>query len=166
MFLSLDHTEHDLLVQALKRVYDVMRLLDFAVTQKDIDQTKIVLNGHSGGGAVTLFTGVLDTRVAVGIPASYFCTFKASILSIRHCMCNVVPGIIQVGEMNDIASLFAPRPRLCIHGRDDDIFPVDATIAEFSRLQRFYRNLGVENRCQLHTGDFGHSLNADPIWLF
>lgn len=148
------------------RVYDVMRLLDFASTLPEIDEHHMIVNGHSGGGTVALFSTALDTRIYATIPASYFCTFYDSILSIRHCICNVIPKILELGEMEDVAMLCIPRPVLFIHGQDDPIFPVKGTRRAFSTVYDMYRELGVEERCQLHIGHYGHVIDHEPMWSF
>ncbi|WP_281173069.1 alpha/beta hydrolase family protein [Alicyclobacillus herbarius] len=149
-----------------ERVYDVMRLIDYAHTRSEIDSHRIIVNGHSGGGAVTLFAAALDTRITAAIPTSYLCTFKESILSIRHCVCNLIPGILQLGEMQDVAALCAPRPILFIHGKEDPIFPVSATKQAFAEIRGLYRQLGAEACCELYVGEFGHIIHHDPIWPF
>lgn len=148
------------------RVYDVMRLLDFASQRQEIDERQMIVNGHSGGGTVTLFSSAIDTRISAAIPASYFCTFHASVLSIRHCVCNVIPGILELGEMDDIAMLCFPRPVLFIHGKEDPIFPVKATLKAFSKVSGVYKQMGLSARCQLHVGDYGHMIDHEPMWPF
>lgn len=149
-----------------ERVYDMGRLMDYAATRPEIDSSRIAITGNSGGGTVSLFTAALDERVRVAVPGSYFCSFEASILSVHHCMCNVVPGIVRYAEMSDIAGLIAPRPVLFVNGRDDAIFPFEATQAAFERVQRIYRDAGAEHRCRLYAGSGGHRYYKEDAWPF
>lgn len=148
-----------------ERVYDVHRLIDYALTRPEIDSSRIVVNGHSGGGAVTLLAAACDLRISHAIPTSYFCTFEASILAMDHCICNVIPNIMKLGEMYDIAGLIAPRPLFLIHGSEDRIFPVSATRESFSHVQAIYREL-EDGFCELYVGKFGHRIEHKPMWDF
>ena len=121
------------------RVWDMSRLIDWAIAHQGVDPARIAITGNSGGGTVSLFAAACDTRISVAVPGCYFNTFAGSIGSIMHCDCNYVPGILRLGEMHDVAGLIAPRPFLAVAGRDDRIFPVAHTRPAFEQLAGVYR---------------------------
>ncbi len=125
------------------RVWDGMRLLDFLETREEVDASRIAAAGLSGGGTTTLFFAALEDRIRAAIVAGYFCTFRDSIYSIHHCICNTVPDIMNWGEMSDVGALIAPRPVLVISGDEDTIFPIDATKRAYAELSKTYTLLGV-----------------------
>lgn len=125
------------------RVWDAMRLTDFLIAQPEVDGDRIASAGLSGGGTTSLFFSALDERVKASLVAGYFCTFEDSIYSIHHCICNTVPGIMNWGEMSDVAALIAPRPALMISGTEDKIFPIEATRKAYGELEKTYGVLGV-----------------------
>jgi dienelactone hydrolase len=125
------------------RVWDSMRLLDFLEAQPEVDPAAIACAGLSGGGTTSLFFAALEDRIQGAIVAGYYCTFRDSIYSIRHCICNTVPGIMNWGEMSDVAALIAPRPLLIISGTEDSIFPIDATRQAYATLEKTYGVLGA-----------------------
>ncbi len=149
-----------------ERVWDLMRLIDYATTRDDIDTRRIVVTGNSGGGTAALFAAAIDERIGVAIPSCYFCTFLDSIGSIRHCACNYIPQMLELGEMADVAGLIAPRPFLAIAGREDAIFPVDAVQRSHQRLRQIYDVAGAGDRCELFIGDGGHRYYKQPVWPF
>ncbi|MBN1875829.1 MAG: acetylxylan esterase [Anaerolineae bacterium] len=149
-----------------ERVWDIGRFIDYAATRPEVDISRIAITGNSGGGTVALFAAACDTRITVAVPSSYFCTFEASIGSIRHCECNYVPGIMTMAEMYDVAGLIAPRPFLAVSGRDDPIFPYTATAFAFERLHHIYKIAGVPDRCQLSVGEGGHRYYKADVWPF
>ena len=160
---------HDLLLGRTPigdRVWDMSRLIDWAVEHQGVDPARIAITGNSGGGTVSLFAAACDTRISVAVPGCYFNTFAGSIGSIIHCDCNYVPGILRLGEMHDIAGLTAPRPFLAVAGRDDPIFPVAHTRAAFEQLVRIYRAAGVRGRCELYVGNGGHRYYKERVWPF
>ncbi|WP_123539385.1 alpha/beta hydrolase [Halosimplex salinum] len=148
------------------RVWDVTRLIDFAEGREDLDDARIGLTGHSGGGAVALFAAAVDERVDVVAPSSYFCTFEDSIAAIDHCECNYLPGVLGLGEMWDVAGLVAPRPFVAVAGREDEIFPVEGVHHSFERLVDIYEAAGAIDRCELVVGDGGHRYYAGGVWPF
>lgn len=149
-----------------ERVHDMGRLLDYAATRPEIDASRVAITGNSGGGTVSLFAAALDDRIKAAVPGSYFCTFFDSIVSVHHCVCNVVPGIMGMGEMYDVAGLIAPRPFLAVNGLEDPIFPIDATREAFGHLRRIYEALGYAERCELYEGNGGHRYYKARVWDF
>jgi dienelactone hydrolase len=120
------------------RVYDIMRLIDYIHTRPEPLTDSLGCVGLSGGGMLTLFTTALDQRISCAVVSGYFNTFRDSIMAVRHCLCNFVPGIVRVAEMVDIAGLVAPRPLLIETGTRDPIFPTAATQQAYRDLQKIY----------------------------
>jgi hypothetical protein len=149
-----------------ERVWDVSRLLDWALARDDVDGSQVAITGNSGGGTISLFAAALDGRISVSVPSSYFCTFAGSIGPIWHCECNYVPGILRLGEMYDIAGLVAPRPFLAIAGKEDPLFPIRHVREAFGRLKSVYEVMGVPERAELHEGQGGHRYYAAASWPF
>src|SRR5690606_31181384 len=48
-----------------ERVWDVQRLIDWALGRPDVDPERVVVTGNSGGGTVSLFAGAVDERIRV-----------------------------------------------------------------------------------------------------
>ncbi len=149
-----------------ERVWDMKCLIDWAIVNLEIDQSRIAMTGNSGGGTITLFSAACDTRINVAIPGCYFSTFRGSIGAIRHCDCNYVPGILRLGEMYDVAGLIAPRPFKAIAGRYDDIFPIGCVKYAYSRLREIYKIAEAGEACQLYIGNGGHRYYKDGAWPF
>ena len=139
-----------------ERVWDMSRLIDWALENLPIDGERIAITGNSGGGTVSLFAAACETRIAVAVPSCYFCTFEGSIGTIRHCECNYVPGVMRLGEMYDVAGLIAPRPFCAIAGEDDRIFPIEHVKLAYNRLKTIYAVAGAAENCQLFIGRGGH----------
>ena len=160
---------HDLLIGRTPigdRVWDISRLMDWALVNLDVDARRTAITGNSGGGTISLFAAACETRLAVAVPSSYFCTFAGSIGSIYHCGCNYVPGMLRLGEMYDVAGLIAPRPFCAISGKDDPIFPLAETKLAFEKLQQIYAVAGVADNCELYVGHAGHRYYKLGAWSF
>jgi len=149
-----------------ERVWDMSRMLDWALDNLDVDSSRVAITGNSGGGTVALFAAACDTRFTVAVPGSYFNTFAGSIGSIRHCDCNYIPGILRLGEMYDIAGLIAPRPFCAIAGAEDPIYPIENTRYAYDKLREIYAINGATDDCRLYVGAGGHRFYKDGAWPF
>jgi hypothetical protein len=147
-----------------ERVYDVDRGIDYLASRGDADMDRIGVMGNSGGGTTSVFAAALLDRLDFAMPSCYFCTFRDSIMSLYHCECNYVPGLLKVAEMADVTGLFAPRPVVIVAGQEDDIFPIEATRRAFEDLKGIYAACGAEDRCHLVIGSEGHRFYADDAW--
>ncbi len=147
-----------------ERIFDVDRGIDYLASRGDMDTDRLGVMGNSGGGTVSLFSAAVLPRVKASMPSCYFCTFEASIQSIHHCVCNYVPGLMKYAEMGDIAGLIAPKPLIIVSGEDDPIFPIRASLAEFTRVEKMYAAAGASNNVRHVVGRGGHRFYADDAW--
>jgi dienelactone hydrolase len=130
------------------RIYDVMRTLDWIETRPELNAKRIGCMGISGGGTCTLFAAAVEPRIRAAMVSGYLNTFRASIMSMSHCMDNYVPGILQWAEMYDVAGLIAPRPLFSEGGDRDPIFPVAATRESFAHVKKIYEVFGAPDAVQ------------------
>ncbi len=130
------------------RCWDGSRIVDFLETRDEVDSSRIGAAGLSGGGTTTLFFTAIEDRVDLAMCAGYFCTFRDSIYSIHHCICNCVPRLMEYGEMSDVGALIAPRPLLVISGDEDKIFPIEATEKAYQDLSKVYELLNAPDRLE------------------
>jgi hypothetical protein len=130
------------------RVWYIMRTIDYIATRSDLDARRVGCVGISGGGTATLFSSALDQRIRVAMISGYLNTFRDSVGSLAHCVDNYVPGILNWGEMYDIAGLIAPRPLFVESGERDNIFPVKASVESFGKAREIYSVFGAADRIE------------------
>ena len=130
------------------RVWDVMRVVDWIETRKELDAKRVGCMGISGGGTITVFSAALEPRIKLAFVSGYLNTFRDSILSLSHCIDNYVPGILQWAEMYDVAGLIAPRPLFVESGEKDNIFPIEASKASFARVKQIYEVFGAADKAE------------------
>lgn len=146
------------------RVFDVDRVIDYMAERGDFDMTHVGVMGNSGGGTTSIYAGATLTRLTHVMPSCAFSTYQASIMSIRHCICNYIPGLLELGEVADILSLTAPRNLVLVCGRFDPIFPLADAQKEFERLHAFYEEQGAGGKCHMVIGEGDHRFYADDAW--
>lgn len=123
------------------RVYTAMKLVDFLLDTLGCGE--VVSSGISGGGMLTALLSSLCDRLRANVICCYTNTFRASIMSMYHCVDNFIPGICEVGEEPYLLALAAPRPTFISAGIRDPLFPVEATRQAVEVLRRLYEKAGA-----------------------
>lgn len=149
------------------RVQEIKRVLDYIQSFNMVDEEKISSFGFSGGGLVAAFTSILDERIKATVLSGYLSTFKGSIMSRRHCLDNYIPGILEIGEMDELIALIAPRPLFIESGKDDKLFPMDQVEISMKKLLKIYKAFGAETELDAHYFNGGHEINGEESfsWL-
>jgi dienelactone hydrolase len=148
------------------RVWDMMRLLDWAVARPDTDANRILAMGNSGGGMVTTYLAACDPRVTVAVPSCSFCSLASVDGHLHHCDCNLVPGILRWGEFWDVAGLIAPRHLLVVNGAQDPLFPLAEVDRAVGEVRRIFAAAGVPGHFAHRYGPAGHRFYKDLMWPF
>jgi len=147
-----------------ERVWDLERIIDWAVALPEADAGRIVMVGNSGGGMVTTYATACDTRVTVAVPSCSFATYVGESGTVHHCECNTVPGIYRFGEFSDVAGLVAPRHLLIVNGRKDPLFPHVEIERAVAGVRAIYEAAGVPGHFEHRWGEEGHRFYADLMW--
>jgi dienelactone hydrolase len=107
-----------LIGQGLARyfIWDAMRSLDYLASRPDVDASHMGAAGCSGGGALTTFTGGLEPRLKVVIPACYPTSFQLLFPTEGSGGPDaemVIPNLLASGlDTADFVELRAPTPWL------------------------------------------------------
>ena len=99
-----------------ERVWDLMRLIDWASGLPEVADGRVLMLGNSGGGMATLHAAACDERIGVAVPCCAFDNYISPRGTMRHCPGNAVPGMLTFGEYWDVAGLIAPRSLLTVNG--------------------------------------------------
>lgn len=148
------------------RVYDVMRCIDYLETRPECDPKRIGCMGISGGGTITTFAAAVEERIRAAFISGYLAHWRDSIMPMRHCEDNYVPGILQYAEMPDIAALIAPRPVFFENGTEDTIFPIKSARSAYRKIKAVYRLLGASERCGMQVFEGPHEFCGEKGFPF
>lgn len=128
-------------------------ILDFMIDRKDVDTTRVGVNGGSGGGTQSVLLSVLDPRYTAACPvislSSYFdggcpCESGMAVTLAGGGTCNA-----------ELAACFAPRPLMVVSDGKD--WTQDVPELEYPFLQRIYGFYGAGDRVgNRHFPDEGH----------
>lgn len=120
------------------------RLLDYALTRKDVDPARVASNGGSGGGTHAALMAAIDDRLTACCPVVSVCSHFDG-----GCPCESGMPIqySQGGTCNiEILATFAPKPVMIV-GDEGDWTHTYPTI-EIPYLQRVYGFYGAQDQMQ------------------
>ncbi len=149
-----------------ERVWDLQRLMDWAMDHQPVDGDNVLMMGNSGGGVATLYAAACDRRVTTAVVSCSFCPFVSSSGTLTHCDCNIVPGIMRFGGIADVAGLICRRRLLIVNGREDSLFPPDEVDRAVSDVQKIYETAGAADNFKHVYGSGGHRFYSDLMWPF
>jgi hypothetical protein len=149
-----------------ERVWDMQRIMDWALARPDVSAEHVLMMGNSGGGMVTLYASACDVRVTIAVPSCSFDVLVSREGRIYHCDCNIVPGILEFGDLYDVAGLIAPRHLLTVNGREDALHSVADITRAADRVRAIYNAAGCPDHFENRFGDQGHRFYKDIMWPF
>jgi dienelactone hydrolase len=125
-----------------------------------VDEARIGALGHSMGGASVLLHAALDTRIAFAVVSGSACTYRERMTRGVGIDCaQAIPGLLELGDLDEIAGLVAPRPLLLCSG-DEDKYSRDADrIAEAAA--RVYQDARAPQALQHYRARGGHALTEE-----
>jgi dienelactone hydrolase len=159
--------------------WDVMRLIDYLGTRKDVDAGRIGLTGISKGGIETYLAAAADPRVAAAVSYIGVQSFgwalengqwRARIATIqdgfnaaaaaagkppgtvefvREFYARVAPGIDRKFDGPAMLAAIAPRPLLVINGDSDANTPIAGVRLSVAAAKPLYDAAGVPDKLQL-----------------
>ncbi|MCX7353318.1 MAG: alpha/beta hydrolase fold domain-containing protein, partial [Alphaproteobacteria bacterium] len=155
-----------------ERAADVSSLVDWLAADGAgrgldlaVDPARIFVMGNSAGGSVALHAASLDVRIA-GVLASGCVGFVRDTIARRRddSAQNVVPGLLNWLETDDVVALVAPRPLLVISGIRDHIFPYAGAASVVESARRVYQAMGAGGNLTAVPADGPHRFYPKVAW--
>ena len=154
--LQFDGTLHRLSAANSIQTLNTLRILDYLLSQKEADHTRVGITGGSGGGSMTMMIAAIDDRITLSIP-----TVMLSSHFVGGCPCESgMPAHLCGNRTNnaEIAAMFAPKPQLVLSDGKD--WTNSVPDLEFPYLKRVYGFYDAENNIENeHFPTEGHDYN-------
>ncbi len=134
--------------------------LNYLLTRKEVDSSRIGCIGNSGGAIQAMYFAAFDKRIKLVVPCSYLATRERTLE-----LSGAADGCAQISnegkqqlEMSDLLIAAAPNPVLILAGRYDFIdYP--GTEEAYKELRLVYNSLGQSQKLSLYTVDDGHGIS-------
>lgn len=150
------------------QIWDGMRTLDYLQSRPEVDPERIGCVGLSFGGTMTTNLAALDSRIRVACISGYLSTVAGDALTLRgnanFCGAQYSPGLLEIGDIPDIACLIAPRPLLVEMGIHDTCFVIEDAKAAYAHVERLYHAIGEGDKIAADVFEGGHEFSGRLVF--
>ena len=139
-------------------IWDGIRAIDYLISRKEVDASKIGVTGFSGGGTITSYIGAVDKRVLVSVPSSWsnatrrHIETKGSVDAESVLMHSVKNGI----TFEDLLELRAPKPTMLTFTTRDQYLSIQGAREAFQEAKKSYEAFGKGENLAMVEDDFKH----------
>jgi dienelactone hydrolase len=123
---------------------------DFVCSLPEVDFDRLGVMGLSGGGAMTLWSALTDSRFGAAEIICYSDLWALfGFRDVNYCGSQVAPGLFQLVDLPDLQGLLAPLPLLVDIGANDQCFQPQNAMRCHARLREIYQAAGAGERLHL-----------------
>ncbi len=144
--------------------WDDIRTVDYLLTRKDVDPSRIGCVGLSIGGLRACHLAALDDRIKASVIVGWMASFPRQLQ--RHVrsaigFTKLVPGLYRHLDYPDVASLAMPTPLLVINGKRDGLFDQPGVQECYAKLAACYQKAGIPAKFRGLHYDTPHEFNLE-----
>jgi hypothetical protein len=130
--------------------------LELLARHAQVDSKRLACVGLSYGGRMAMLTAAVEPRIRAAVVSGALNMMQERVSSHYSCGAQVIPGLLQHGDVAEIASLIAPRYCLWEVGARDGLISPRWVQTALDRMRRAYRAAGAGDRLQVDSFDGGH----------
>jgi dienelactone hydrolase len=139
---------------------DCLWSLELLAGHEQVDAKRLGCVGLSYGGRMTMLTSALEPRIRVAAVSGALNVMQERIAHPYSCGAQIIPGLLNFGDVPEIASLIAPRPCVWEVGSKDSLVAPKWADEALTRMRRAYKALGAEDQLQVDRFEGGHEWNG------
>lgn len=145
---------------AVKVLADAQAALTALRRRGEVDAERVGVLGHSFGGNTVILHAALDARVAFAATSGAAGSYRVKLANeIGIDRAQVIPGVLDYFDIDDLTCLIAPCP-LAIFAGDNDRYALDAADLAAATRQA-YQQMGADQHLHVDIVEGGHALTAD-----
>jgi dienelactone hydrolase len=135
---------------------DCLWAIELLARHDAVDADRLGCVGLSYGGRMTMLTTALEPRVKVCVISGALNAMQERVSKPYSCGAQIIPGLLQYGDVPEIASLIAPRTCVWEVGSEDKL--IDPLWADeiLLRQRRAYKALDAADRLVIDRFEGGH----------
>lgn len=124
--------------------YEDRRSVDYLLTRREVDPSRIGCGGLSGGGLRTIFLAGLDPRIRCAVCVGFMSTFHELLRNHTrlHTWMLYVPHLPRFLDMPDLIALRAPAPLMVQYNKEDQLYTLEGQEQSDRKLKQIYGKMG------------------------
>ncbi|MEX0703497.1 MAG: prolyl oligopeptidase family serine peptidase [Planctomycetales bacterium] len=135
---------------------DCLWCVEMLAQDARVDAERLGCLGLSYGGRMTMLTTALEPRIRVAAISGAANVMQERIQLRYSCGAQVIPGLLQYGDVPEIGSLIAPRPCVWEIGSRDGLIDPNWANEAMQRIDRAYRAAGAADNLYVDRFEGGH----------
>jgi dienelactone hydrolase len=125
---------------------DALWSIALLTRQENVDPARLGCVGLSYGGRMTMLTLALSPQIRVAVISGALNVMQERVRGQFSCGAQVIPGLLNYGDVPEIASLIAPRLCLWEVGRNDNLMLKEWIDPALERMRRAWRAFDAFDR--------------------
>ncbi|HSL85758.1 MAG TPA: acetylxylan esterase, partial [Bacteroidales bacterium] len=156
--------------QARFMIWDGIRAVDYLLSRKEVDPSRIGITGRSGGGTQSAYIAAFDDRINASAPENYITNYKRLLQSIgpQDAEQNLFNIIWHGLDHPDLLIVRAPKPCLMIT-TTGDMFSIQGAIETEKEVSEIYETYNLQDNFLRVEDDAGHAStlkNREAMYAF
>ena len=143
---------------------DALWALNLLISRPEVDATKLGCVGLSLGGRMTMLTAAMEPRIKVAVVSGALNVMQERLSQPYSCGAQIIPGLLQFGDVPEIASLIAPRPAVWEVGSHDGLVKQPWADEALTRMRRAYQALDAADRLIVDRFEGGHQWHGEVAY--
>lgn len=139
---------------------DALWALELLAREPGVDPQRLGCVGLSYGGRMTMLAAAMEPRIRVAVVSGALNIMQERILGRYSCGAQIIPGLLEYGDVPEIGGLIAPRPCVWEVGNQDALMVKDRIPPAMDRLRRVYQALGAAGKLEFDFFEGGHRWNG------
>jgi dienelactone hydrolase len=143
---------------------DILWSLEYLVRHDAVDPERIGCAGLSLGGRMTMLAAAVEPRIRVAAISGALNCLQERALYSQISGCQLIPGLLEFGDVPEISSLIAPRPCVWEVGDRDELIKPDWAEKALERQRRVYGALDAAGQIYVDRHDGGHEWRGEAAY--
>jgi dienelactone hydrolase len=144
-------------VRMAENLRDCLWSVELLARHPLVDAKRLGCVGLSYGGRMTMLTAALEPRIKVAGISGALNVMQERIAQPYSCGAQVIPGLLQYGDVPEIASLIAPRAAVWEVGSRDGLIKEKWADDALARMRLAYKALDAKDNLIVDRFDGGHA---------
>jgi dienelactone hydrolase len=140
---------------------DALWALNHLLQHEQAEPERVACVGLSYGGRMTMLTAALEPRIRVAVISGALNVMQERLAQPYSCGAQVIPGLLQFGDVPEIGALIAPRHAVWEVGSRDSLIKPQRAEEAIARMRRAYHALKTDERLIVDRFDGGHQWHGD-----
>ncbi|HUY92259.1 MAG TPA: prolyl oligopeptidase family serine peptidase [Pirellulales bacterium] len=139
---------------------DCLWAIELLARHERVDAQRLACVGLSYGGRMAMLTAALEPRIRTAVVSGALNVMQERVGVRYSCGAQVIPGLLEYGDVPEIGSLIAPRPCVWEAGSRDSLVRPDWAEQALERMARAYKAFDAADQLRVDRFEGGHQFSG------